>query len=360
MVPLLTLFAVLPSALAEESPQQTLYFPTAEPWQTVPRKEAGLDKTAVRRALDFAMRRQSSGVIILHQGRLLAERHQQLADASRRYQLTVRGTDDQGHVVEDVASCQKSVTSVLVGIAQQKGLLRINDPVSNYLGTGWSKATADQESKITVRHLLTMTSGLTEQRTFEAPAGSEWRYNSAVYSRALTVVCRAADGTANELTKKWLTGPLGMHHSRWVERNFAGRTGVDANRLGFATTARDLARFGLLMLAGGQWRNQTILSDRDYLKASISTSQKRNPAYGYLWWLNGTAQVKRGRRLLAGPLIPGAPDDLYAAQGALGRRCYVVPSRRLVVVRLGDSPDKAGQKRFDVEFWRLLLSSATH
>jgi len=61
--------------------------------------------------------------------------------------------DASGHVIEDVASVQKSVASILIGIAQEKGLLRIDDTVTQYLGAGWSRAEPAQERAITIRHL---------------------------------------------------------------------------------------------------------------------------------------------------------------------------------------------------------------
>src|SRR6185295_1059289 len=123
---------------------------------------------------------------------------------------------------------------------------RIDDPVSLHLSKGWSKATLEQEAAITVRHLLTMTSGLKDDLTFEAAAGTRWRYNSAAYSRLVKVVASAAKKTPNELTREWLTGRIGMSDSRWIERP-VGNSEIAANPLGFATTARDLARFGLLI-----------------------------------------------------------------------------------------------------------------
>ena len=127
------------------------------------------------------------------------------------------------------------------------------------------------------------------------------------------------------------------------------------NALGFATTARDLARFGLLILADGQWNGETVIADRDYLHAALRPSQKLNPSYGYLWWLNGQSEVARG----AGergkdPLIPPAPPDLVAALGAVDRKLYVAPSLELVVTRLGDSTGP----NFQNDFWKLLMEAA--
>ena len=239
---------------------------------------------------------------------------------------------------------------MLVGIAQHKGLLKIEDPVSRHLGKGWSKAPAEAEARITIRHLITMTSGLTTDLRYEVPAGTKWKYNTAAYSRSLTCAAKASGMDENEMTSKWLTRPTGMKESRWAVRPWVGQR-PDANKFGFATTARDLARFGLLMLANGNWDGKTIIADKSYIKAATSPSQKLNLAYGYLWWLNGDRIVtgadgtkRRGR------MISAAPKDMYAAKGALVRRLFVLPSQQVVITRLGDQP----AKDFDPQFFRRL------
>ena len=156
------------------------------------------------------------------------------------------------------------------------------------------------------------------------------------------------------LTREWLTAPTGMIDSRWAERTWLTAS-VDANRIGFATTARDLARFGLLILADGTWKETALISDARLIDDMLKSSQRLNPAYGLLWWLNGKEKFLRaGRGSGSGSLVPTAPDDMVAAQGALGRKCYVVPSLGLVVTRLGDAPDPG----FDREFWRRLSAAA--
>ena len=102
---------------------------------------------------------------------------------------------------------------MLVGIAQEKGLLKIDDRVDKYLGTGWSKAAPGQEKAITIRHLITMSSGLTERGAFEAKAGSKWRYNTGVYAKSMDALAKAAGIDRHELTRKWLTQPLGRADS---------------------------------------------------------------------------------------------------------------------------------------------------
>ena len=127
------------------------------------------------------------------------------------------------------------------------------------------------------------------------------------------------------------------------------------NRHGFVTSARDLGRFGLLILAEGKWNQTQVLKDSGYLSAMIHPSQKLNPSYGYLWWLNGQSQIIRaGRGRQRGSLLPAAPEDLVAGLGALGRKVYVVPSQHLVVTRLGDAPGA----KFDEQFWKRLMAAA--
>ncbi len=347
--------AILHTVLgADELPSESsLYFPPNQgPWKTVQPERVGWDSAKLQKALDYAGQNQSSGVVILYEGKILAEQHFEVQGMkSVKFRQRVLGKDKAGHAIEDVASVQKSITSILVGIAQQKGLLKINDPVSQYVGAGWSRATPEQEQAITIRHLITMTSGLTDRGVFEARPGTKWRYNTTAYAKSMDVVVGAAKMDRHELTSQWLTQPLGMSDSKWVERGSAGMQLV--NRFGFATTARDLARFGLMTLAGGKWRDKTIFADRQYLKEAITTSQKINPFYGYLWWLNRDANATSGASRLE-----TAPKDMFSANGALNRRCFVVPSLQLVVTRLGDRPD-AG-RGFDRQFWRLLADASAH
>lgn len=329
-----------------------VYYPSATEWETIEPRDAGWRLGKLKAVFDFAEAAKSSGLVIVQDGRIVAERYWQPKKTSLRYRGMIHGKTAAGHSIEDVASCQKSVTSILVGIAQQKMLLRIDEPVEKYLGQGWSKAGRKQESQITIRHLLTMTSGLNEQLEYDAAAGTQWKYNTAAYSMSRDAVCQTAKLSPNELTKKWITGPLGMQDSSWVKRRSLGDS---VNKLGFATSARDLAKFGLMVLRRGRWERQTILTDQNYLKSALTRSQQLNPSYGYLWWLNSKRSRSVGGRIVDRPLISTAPGDLVGAFGALSRKCYVVPSLNLVVTRLGDEPPD--KRRFQEELWRLIMAA---
>ncbi|PQO26565.1 serine hydrolase domain-containing protein [Blastopirellula marina] len=324
-----------------------IYFPPQSgEWETVEPAAVGWDAAGLQKALDYAQSQRSTGVVVLYRGRILAEGNWQPRekDSGLLNRLLQRGASERG--VEDVASAQKSVTSFLVGVAQEKGLLSLDDSVSKYLGESWAEGKPEEVRAIKIRHLLEMTSGLNEQLKVQHPAGSKWQYNTAAYAKTVDVLEKAAGMDRRQLTEKWLTGPIGMTDSTWIAR----RTGA-ANSFGFATTARDLARFGLLVAAEGHWGTQVVLADQKYLAAATHSSQRLNPFYGYLWWVNNDAFSAAARLQ-----TPTAPADMFSAKGALGRRCYVVPSLDLVVTRLGNNPGNAAQ--FDARFWELLMAAA--
>ena len=132
----------------------------------------------------------------------------------------------------------------------------------------------------------------------------------------------------------------------------------DTNIFGLSTTNRDLARIGMMVLNGGTWNGKSIMTDKGFIHDMSHPSQKMNPSYGYLWWLNGQSIVNAGAGLQPkdGPLIKEAPDDLFAAQGALQRKLYVVPSMNLVITRLGNQP----KADFNNQFWKRLMAAAPH
>ena len=341
---------------ASLSHAQSLYFPPSDgDWERIDPASVGWSAEKLSDALDVAGKRHSSGVVILYNGRILAERYWDSIDATAVYGNFVQGKDADGHVIEDVASAQKSIVAVLVGMAQERDLLKLDDPVSQYLGMGWSKASPEQEQNISIAHLLSMSSGLQEDLSFEAAAGTKWYYNTPAYHMLMRVVEVAAEQTRDVLTRQWFTDKLAMKNSGWTARPWAS---ADIG-VGFSTTARDLARFGLMIQAGGRWQSDTLLKDSTYLSQMLTPSQSMNPAYGFLWWLNGQAfALAPGASAprSEGALIESAPADLVAMQGALDRKLYIVPSLGLVIARLGSSGDAEGVS-FNTAFWRALMAA---
>jgi len=336
---------------------EDLYFPDSGAlWESVDPSSIGWDAGKLSAALDVAGARRSSGVVILHRGRIMAERYWDAPDDSQRYLNMVSGSDAQGRAIEDVASAQKSVVAVLTGQAQARGFLQIDDAVSKYVGAGWSKASREQEEAITIRHLLSMNSGLATDFSFSAVPETVWLYNTPVYHELMRVLEAATGLDRQRLTRQWVTEPLGMQHTSWTPRPWAN----SAIAVGLSTTARELARFGLMIQASGEWAGATVVQDREYLQAMLSSSQSLNPAYGYLWWLNGqdfSLDTGASAQRRNNSMVAAAPSDMVAMQGALDRKLYLVPSLDLVITRLGASGAESGE-RFNDAFWEALMAAA--
>jgi CubicO group peptidase (beta-lactamase class C family) len=285
-------------------------------------------------------------------GKVLVEKNWPAPEGNRQFSMFVYGRSKEGALLEDVASQQKSFVAVLVAIAIDKGLLDIDKPVTAYLGTGWSKATPEQEAKIRVVDVLTMSSGLNDKFGYEAPAGTVFYYNTPVYALSKRILSAAAKLPLETITRDWLTAPAGMDETAWRKRPAA--LASVGNDTGLVTTPRDTALFGLMVLHGGVAKDGKRIVSAANLRA-LFTPSKTNPAYGRLWWLNNSAYTMRalaGRT--EGPLIAAAPADTMAALGAFDRRLYIVPSRRLVVVRTGAA---ARDKDFDEQLWTRLMKA---
>ncbi len=327
---------------------QTYYFPptTGTTWNTVSPDSLGWCTDKLDTVYNFLEAKHSKAFIILNGGKIAAEKY------------------FNGFTQDSLwywASVGKSLTSFLVGVAQQEGKLDINDSVSHYLGSGWTSCTPEQEGKITLKNLLSMTSGLDDAPTvpqepnpsdctrpeclqYKADTGTRWAYHNAAYYMLHNVIISATKFNVNLYTFQKLRNSTGIN-GLWYEHLFISR-------------ARDLARFGSLVLNKGKWDNTSILSDSNYFESMTNSSQNINPAYGYLWWLNGKSSYKTpGFQLLFnGALIPTAPMDMFAGLGKNDQKLYIIPSMDMVIVRMGESAGTPlfALSSFDSDLWSLL------
>ncbi|MBT4644159.1 MAG: serine hydrolase [Deltaproteobacteria bacterium] len=347
-----------------------LFIPkTGMEWEQVDPRTVGWDATKLESLKKFAGEQNSSSLLVLHQGKILAEKNWEIAPElggadnlpATMYQAYQQGLSESGLPIEDVASTQKGFTAVLAFMAQERGLLDFDDSVTKYLGTGWTLADEAAEKKVTIRHLLTMTTGLDAKLEFDAKPGTKWVYNTPAYQHLIRVIAAAAKMDYVELTHKWLTQPLGMSDTAWIERsNFPKMNKV--TMLGLATTARDLGKLGLLVLVSGSWEQFDIVRNPNSMWQMIQPSQDLNPAYGHLWYANGQSRYIQppDTEIKDGPLWPAAPEDTVAALGHLGRSLFVCPSLGLVVVRLGYATKMAleGDPSFNRQLWEQLMDAA--
>lgn len=238
------------------------------------------------------------------------------------------------------ASAGKTLSSFLVGIAQEEGFLNVNDTTSDYLGSGWTYSSPEEEEKITIWNQLTMTSGLDDGVSnpfcsddscliYLADPETRWAYHNAPYTLLRPVLENATGQGINIYANQRLLNPIGMDGVF----SYVGYDNV------FSSTTRSMARFGLLIQNNGEWDGTQILSDEDYFSQLVNTSQALNESYGYLWWLNGKSSfmLPGTQFVFDGSLFPNAPNDVIAALGKNGQIINVVPSENMVWVRMGNA-----------------------
>ena len=326
-------------------PNESMYFPSNNntDWETKSIASLGWNQSMVQPLKDYLIQKNTKSFMILVNGRIVMEEYFNGHTQNASWEWNSAG---------------KTLVSATTGIAQQEGFLNINDKVSRYIGIGWTSEPVVKENLITSRNLLTMTSGINDASelvipynlTYLADAGTRWSYHN-VFQKLMDVIASAT----NQDFETYFNAKL---------KNKIGMEGYWNNGLIFKiyhSNTRSMARFGLLALNKGKWNNEQIINE-SFFKESIGTSQSINPAYGYLWWLNGKAKymIPGGQTVYQGSLVSNAPADMYAAMGARDQRIYVIPGKNMVVIRMGDPSDPAnpsfGLSGFDNDLWVKIIA----
>jgi CubicO group peptidase (beta-lactamase class C family) len=258
-------------------------------------------------------------------------------------------------------SMTKTVTALIVGRAVTLGLYDAKAPLRRLYPE------ADRaHGKVLPTHLLTMTTGthrnwvrdLSPQYNrvadalslpFDHKPGAHWEYQQSNVTWLLDSVERAVGAKDIQgWTQRNLFGPLGIKGSDWTwARDRSGNTEGWAH---LEMTNAAWARLGQLMLQGGYWGHRQLIAHR-WIKR-MTTPGRVNNAYGYLTWLNrGGSYVLpnvEGEDRGKGKLIASGPRDMYMWCGSGEQRLFVVPSRDLVIVRLGERGSREGDTRASV------------
>lgn len=323
-----------------------IYFPPigSDEWERITLNELDWNEEQLQPLLDYLESKDTKAFLVLKNGRMVIESYFNDSDA----------TDNNAW-----NSAGKTLTAMMIGIALEEGFLSINDSSSAFLGAGWSSLTPEQEENITIRSHLTMTTGLdytvennfctdVECLTYLNEPETYWFYHQGTYSVLDDLLTNAVGQSSSVYFNQKIRNKIGMQGA-YVNLGF--------NKVYFST-ARSMARFGILNLNRGIWDGTPILENSNYFTAMTSTSQNLNPAYGYLYWLNGknSYRIPASETEFSGKLIPNAPDDLYAGLGANDQKLYIVPSQQLVVIRMGGdaSESNLGPSSFDDELWGLI------
>ncbi|SEM74454.1 CubicO group peptidase, beta-lactamase class C family [Stigmatella aurantiaca] len=281
------------------------------------------------------------GVIVLRNGRTVAERYYQGEKATS---------------LHDIRSAGKSVTSLLVGIAIDQGKVKSAEDAT---GTYWPEARGTALGDVPLKDVLTMRSGLAafdaddaspghEDRLDEAadplafilalpraePPGSVYRYNSVTASAAGIVVAKAAGERMAEFARKKLFAPLGIQRWQWAS-DAAGYTKGQGN---LSLTLRDFATLGEMVRNEGVYRGRRIVSAA-WLRQSlapaavISDVDPYADGYGYFWYSKTHT-------------LNGRPVQVSFASGNGGNKLYIVPERKLVVAITSSAYGRGyGQRR---------------
>jgi CubicO group peptidase (beta-lactamase class C family) len=284
---------------------------------------------------------------------------------------------------QSIASCTKSLTGLamarlfdLSDAGQLPRPIHIEDEAWRFLPAAWAEAEPARKH-IRLRHLLTMTSGLTPfdgpfqedyletifAQQVEAAPGTLWAYSSASVD-LLSLVIEAASGrTLEAFFNAEIDAAVGAAPSRW--ELFSGH----ANGSGAThCTARDLARLGYLVLHNGVWgageaANRVVSAERlarftrhaAWLDATtcrqpnFAFEPNANRYYGQLWWTNHTGEALGGN----------APHDVVYMSGWGKQACFVAPGLDMIAIRLGRNATLNEHPYFYHDFWSRLMAAFT-
>lgn len=326
----------------EPGPNDPYFPPTSGTWKTISPDSLGWSSSAINDLYTYLGTKNTKAFLIIRDGKIVTEKY--------------FGSFKQDSIWY-WASAAKTMTAVLVGIAEQEGKLSLSDKTSKYLGSGWSSLPKEKEDLITIRHHLSMTTGLKPSAedddctlpsclTYDSDAGTKWKYHNASYTLLESIIAKATGKSFEAYFQEKIRNRIGMTGT-W--NKITDYVNV------YNSNARSMARFGILLLNNGKWGNSAILNNTGFFNQQTTSSQNLNLSYGYLTWLNGKAShmLPVVADVQPGAIAPNAPADMYFAWGRNDQKIYVVPSKKLVVVRMGEGASNVplGDASFDNELW---------
>jgi CubicO group peptidase (beta-lactamase class C family)/poly(3-hydroxybutyrate) depolymerase len=317
-------------------------WPDAE-WHSMPSPaDRGWSTPGLDDAQRFSEQIGSAAVMIVENGAVVA----QWGDVERRYKCH---------------SIRKSLLSALIGIRVESGAINLGKTLAE-LGIDDREGLTPREKAARVLDLLMARSGVYHPTGYETafmknlkPArgsqgpGTWWCYNNWDFNTLGTIFEQSAGRSLFEEFRDRIAEPLGMQDFRYGADHRDGEYvsfDTSAHRAyPFRMSARDLARFGLLYLRGGRWRERQVIPEK-WVRMSVrpySHAGERG-GYGYMWWV--------ARDDIHFPQM-AVPPGTYSARGAGGHYVVVVPRMDLVVVHRADT-DTPGHRVEGLEFGALM------
>jgi CubicO group peptidase (beta-lactamase class C family) len=302
-------------------------------------------------------------VLVVHEGKLVFERYFRGVDEVpgflfRRREASVAFDADTLH---DMKSVSKSVASLAVGVAIDRGLIRsVNEPIFNFFPE-LSDLRTPEKDRLLLLHALNMTMGLewveatpatggfandevrmrlaqdpcryVLSRAVISPAGQAFHYSTGALALVSAIVHQATGQPLDEFARANLFEPLGISGGDWTR--YRGDTDAGG---GLRLRPREMAKIGQLVLQAGRWNNRQIVS-KDWIEASTAPTVKAtdDQLYGYLWWL-GRSRLGRREVLWIGALGRG------------GQSIRIVPELGLVVVVTAGYYQDYSRQAFQVQY----------
>lgn len=297
-----------------------------------------IDDDQLRQTLDEAFSepgqdklRRTRAVVVVYDGRIIAERY-------------AEGFNQDSKLIG--WSMTKSITNALVGILVKQGKLRLGDPAP--IKT-WE---TDDRKNITLNDLMHASSGLAWEENYGGPSGATnmlfKKKDMGLFAAEVPLVHKPGEvfyyssGTTNIISRivretvgdesyysfpyQELLYKIGMLNTT-IEPDAGGTFVGSSYSFG---PARDWARFGLLYLNDGVWNNERILPEGWLTYTTTPARGADRGQYGAQFWLNAGAENNPQNRY-----YPDVPTDLFWADGFEGQNVFIIPSKKLVVVKLG-------------------------
>jgi len=268
-------------------------------------------------------------------------------------------------------SVAKSFTSALIGIAIAKGLIKsVDQRVSDFYPEWQKPDTPEAKKRMTIKHLLTMTSGLKWneedyykdrsrndvylmidaapdylQYVLDRPVshepGEHWYYSSGDTTLLSGIIEKSARTKAFDFASENLFKPMGLPDIVWL----ADPAGHTITAWGVQGTVREFAKFGYLYLRKGLWENKRLVPEH-WVEESIRPVSGSVKHYGYQWWLLPA---------LKGYENSVIPAGTFLAWGIFTQQVFVIPEKDLLIVRLGNDSNPYQDEWVEVEFLELVL-----
>ncbi len=325
------------SSVSTSSTQDTFWPGNASEWTEVAPETQGLNSSKIDEMFEFIKDNSQDvhSIIVVRNGYLLVYEYLHHFEIYRYIDGTK--TYFGGDNLHGQYSATKSVISILIGIALQEGFLNnVNQTLYEFFAHRWSPSFINSTLKknITIEHLLTMNSGITDPPdhdhateddvitfaldkaplTFTPGEEGEFEYTNNGVDLLSGIIANVSGTSTEEFAKQYLFEPLGISEDEYYWLNDS--IGMDYGGSGIECTPKVQAKIGMLALNNGTWNGEQIV-DKDYMKDATTnqTSEGKWADYGYLWWM----------------MPPNFTYGGYLAAGAMGQCIYVIPEYNIVV-----------------------------